>query len=149
MATRTLVRWLWSGDPRWPAHRALRARTRGREHGRASAEPWLRLGAAIFAEVQMSDERANTCGLTLCAKGRGRFAAIAEDGRLLAESHTPIFEAARVLQAQGVPGDTVLEVRQEGSPIISMRVTVAMAPALTVEEGPSGPRFRPHRPPPE
>jgi hypothetical protein len=57
---------------------------------------------------------------------------------LLADSHAPVFGAARVLQQEGVSGDEVLEVRHEGSPVISMRVTVGVAAGLRAEEGPSG-----------
>ena len=96
----------------------------------------------------MSDQRANTRELMLRPNSRGRFTALS-DGRVLAESYTPVFEAARVLQDEGVSGDEVLEVRHEGSSVVSMRITVATAAVLTVEESDrDGLRVRRYRPMP-
>lgn len=61
------------------------------------------------------------------------------DGRVVAKSRQPFFAAARVLLAEGVPADTVLEARHKGSGIVAMRRTVGEAAGLRVEDGEHGP----------
>ncbi len=83
--------------------------------------------------------------ITIRSVGRGRFAAHLDD-RLLCVSETPLLSAARVLQAEGVPATTRLEMIHEGSATVAMRMTVGVAAGLRVSETGSMPRFVPWRP---
>lgn len=86
--------------------------------------------------------------LTIRSLGRGRFAALLGD-RLLCESKTPFFDAARVLQREGVPGDTILTMSHAGSSTVAMRSTVREAAGLNVVDNDfDGPRFIAYRKPP-
>jgi hypothetical protein len=86
-----------------------------------------------------------TIRITIHSVGRGRFAAYLGD-RMLCVSETPLLSAARVLQAEGVPATTRLEMIHEGSAIVAMRTTVGVAAGLRVSETGSMPRFVPWRP---
>jgi hypothetical protein len=70
------------------------------------------------------------------ANGRWQagFEAVLGD-RALCRSEWPFADAAAVLLTEGVPGDTVLEARHEGSPITAMRSTVLAAALL--KDGPA------------
>ncbi len=74
----------------------------------------------------------------------GRFAALL-DGRLLCESRAPLLSAARILRAEGIPGDTLLEMAHPGSREVALRSTVGIAAGLRVSEV-GTPRFVPWRP---
>jgi hypothetical protein len=71
--------------------------------------------------------------ITLKPLGRGRFSATL-DGRVLAESRTPLFDAARTLSREGVHPETVLTMRHNSSLIISMVTTVGKASRFSVIE---------------
>jgi len=79
--------------------------------------------------------------------GRGRFAA-SVDGRVLVESRTPIFDAARVLLHEGFSPQEPLSAAHEGSQVISMTTTIGAASKLTVIErddrGLTIENYRPH-----
>jgi hypothetical protein len=63
------------------------------------------------------------------------------DGVLLCTSRQPFCDAARVLLGQGLPSDTDLILRHEGSPTHCLKAKLGTAAGLTVDE--SGPRLRP------
>lgn len=86
-----------------------------------------------------------TISITIHSVGRGRFAAFLDD-RLLCVSETPLLSAARVLQAEGLPATTRLEMIHEASATVAMRTTVGVAAGLRVSETGSMPRFVPWRP---
>ena len=66
---------------------------------------------------------------------RSRFIArLAVDGRVLGAFSTPLCGAARVLASEGVPADTVLQMRHAGSDVVALAATVGVAAGLTVEE---------------
>ena len=65
-------------------------------------------------------------------KRRGLFDAYF-DGRWLCRSHAPLLSAARVLLAEGIPPETPIMMRHQGSETISLRSTVGGAAALVVE----------------
>lgn len=70
------------------------------------------------------------------------------EGELLCRSRTPFLSAARKLQRRGVPDDTLIEMRHEGSSMVAMRATVGLAAGLTVREDNDGkmpPRFKPYK----
>src|SRR5262249_22232057 len=69
-------------------------------------------------------------------KRRGRFDMYL-DGRYLGRSTTPLLTAARILLAEGLPPETAIEMRHEGSTTISLRSTIGSAAKLGV----SGDRF--------
>jgi hypothetical protein len=74
-----------------------------------------------------------------------RFAALLGD-RLLVESKTPFFCAARILQREGVPDDTLITMSHAGSSIVSMTSTVGAAAGLNVVDNDfDGPRFISYR----
>src|SRR4051812_15886626 len=73
---------------------------------------------------------------SLSSEGQ-RYAAVL-DGRELCTSRQPFFDAARVLQSEGVAPDTVLETGHEGSTIIAMHSTVGEAARWAVEEDATG-----------
>jgi hypothetical protein len=72
--------------------------------------------------------------------GAGKFAA-GLDGRELYAIAKPFLDAARVLLAEGVDAETVLEMRHAGSNTLTLRSTVGTAAGLTVLEGDLRPRF--------
>jgi hypothetical protein len=51
------------------------------------------------------------------------------DGRWLCRSHAPLLSAARVLLAEGIPPETPIMMRHEGSETVSLRSTVGGAAA--------------------
>ena len=71
------------------------------------------------------------------ATAAGRYRAML-DGRLLVTSREPLYAAARVLLAEGVSPDEVLEAQHASSPIVAMRSTVGEAAKWTVEETDKG-----------
>lgn len=76
----------------------------------------------------------------------GRFRATLDD-RLLVTSREPLYSAARVLIAEGMDPDTVLEAQHAGSPIVAMRCKLAEAAKWTVSESDAGGlRRRPWQP---
>lgn len=73
--------------------------------------------------------------------------AISLDGRCLVRSREPFFSAARVLEAEGVPPDTILTTRHAGSTVTATRSTVGEAAKWTIEESDDrGLRLRKWRP---
>lgn len=63
-------------------------------------------------------------------------------GREVVTSRTPLLSAARALLAEGVPPETVLLMKHEGSDVVAMRTTVGAAAKLTVaERDRDSPRF--------
>jgi hypothetical protein len=85
--------------------------------------------------------------ITIRPLGRGHFAALLGD-RLLCESKTPFFSAARILRAEGASDHAAITMSHEGSGVVSMRSTVGEAAGLTVLENDSdGLRFAPFEPP--
>jgi hypothetical protein len=68
----------------------------------------------------------------------GRYAAVLPDGRVLVQSRQPLLDGARKLLAEGVPPDTVIETRHEGSTIVAQRTTVGEAAKWTVKEHDKG-----------
>lgn len=84
--------------------------------------------------------------ITIRPLGRGRFAA-SFGQRLICESKTPFFTAARILQREGMADDTPISMTHEGSPIVALRSTVGEAADRIVEEtDQKGPRFKTYRP---
>lgn len=84
--------------------------------------------------------------ITIRPLGRGRFAASLGQ-RLLCESRTPLFTAARILQAEGIPDDTPITMTHEGSSVVAMRSTVGEAADKIVHETEKeGPKFKTYRP---
>ena len=84
--------------------------------------------------------------ITIRPLGRGRFAASLGQ-RLLCQSKTPLLTAARILQAEGVPDDTLISMTHEGSSIVAMRSTIGKAASRIVEETDTrGPKFKTYRP---
>jgi hypothetical protein len=84
--------------------------------------------------------------ITIRPLGRGRFAASVGQ-RVLCKSKTPFFTAARIFQAEGVPDDTPITMRHEGSDIVAMRSTVGEAAGrIVVETDEEGPKFKCYRP---
>src|SRR5262249_43934076 len=65
-------------------------------------------------------------------KRRGLFDAYL-DGRWLCRSHAPLLSAARVLLAEGIPPETPIMMRHQGSGTISLRSTGGGAAAVVVE----------------
>ena len=60
--------------------------------------------------------------------------------RRICTSRTPLLAAARVLQKEGLPDETVLEMRHAGTDVVALRATIGTAAGLTVRED-DGPRF--------
>ena len=84
--------------------------------------------------------------ITIRPLRRGRFAASVGQ-RVLCECTTPLLTSARILQAEGIPGNTPITMTHEGSTIISMRSTVRKAARLiVVETDDEGPKFKRYRP---
>lgn len=84
--------------------------------------------------------------ITVASAGPGRYSA-SLDGRELCRSRLPFFDAARVLQAEGTEGNTLLEMLWEGTDRIALRSTVGAAAGLTVVENERlGPALAPYRP---
>jgi hypothetical protein len=74
-----------------------------------------------------------------------RYCAINDGVTLIESSRTPEFDAARALLAKGITGQ--LEVWHNGAAFYAMRVDIAKAAGLTVEESDRiGPRFARWRP---
>jgi hypothetical protein len=86
-----------------------------------------------------------TLSVIVRSVGQGRFSALLQD-RLLCQSRTPLLSAARVLQAEGIPDDMLLEMVHEGSATVALRATLGVAAGLRVSETGSMPRFVPWRP---
>jgi hypothetical protein len=63
------------------------------------------------------------------------------DGRELCCSTKPFLDAARVLLAEGVDPDTVIQMVHLGNNTLSLRSTVGAAAGLTILEGDLRPRF--------
>lgn len=69
------------------------------------------------------------------------------DGEVLCRSLTPFLSAARVLLDARHSPDTVVTMRHEGSPVVSLRSTLGRAAKLTViDNRHEGPRFAKYRP---
>lgn len=84
--------------------------------------------------------------ITIWPLGRGRFAASIGQ-RVHCQSKTPFFTAARILQREGIPDDTPISMKHEGSDVIAIRSTVGEAASRIVEETDAkGPRFKRYRP---
>jgi hypothetical protein len=75
-------------------------------------------------------------------KGGPVYQAALADGRVLCKSRVPFFAAARVLQAEGVPADTRLEMRRHGSDRTDMHGRLGKLAGLDVREGPLPPMIR-------
>jgi hypothetical protein len=58
------------------------------------------------------------------------------DGRLLCVSRVPFCSAARVLLAEGVAPETVLQMRHAGSGTVALEAKLGVAAGLTVAEEP-------------
>lgn len=71
--------------------------------------------------------------ITLELTATGRWRALWGQ-KLLVTSREPFYSAARVLMAEGLDPETVLEAQHKGSPIVAMRATLAAAARYTVEE---------------
>jgi hypothetical protein len=56
---------------------------------------------------------------------------------LLCTAREPFGAAARILEARGIPGDTVLAMRHHTSPTMALRSTVATAAKMAVRENES------------
>jgi hypothetical protein len=83
--------------------------------------------------------------ITIRPLGREHFAALLND-RLLCESRTPFLSAARILQREGIPEDTIITMTHEGSATVAMQSTVGKAAGLTVlENDKKGPCLKPYR----
>jgi hypothetical protein len=87
----------------------------------------------------------NIMKILVRAPNRRRFAAFL-DGHVLCDSRTPLLAAARVLQAKGITGDTLLEMIHERSTVVALRSTVGEEASLRVNETGCTPRFVPWRP---
>jgi hypothetical protein len=74
---------------------------------------------------------------------RVRFITEAVTGRVLGTFSAPLCSSARVLLAEGIPPETVLQMRHAGSDVIALRAKLSVAARLKVnEEGSTGtPRF--------
>jgi hypothetical protein len=73
----------------------------------------------------------------------GRYSARLGERLLLASARCPLLESARLLLAEGVAPETVLEMQHSGSPIVAMRGRLGELAALTVVENKNeGPVFR-------
>ena len=71
-------------------------------------------------------------------------------GRLLCESRTPFFSAARVLALEGADPDTVLEMVRSDTNAVCLRGRLGFLSRLTVKENETeGPCFARYRPPPD
>ena len=88
--------------------------------------------------------------ITIRPLGRGRFAASVGQ-RLLCQSKTPFFTAARILQAEGLPDNAPMSMTHEGSATVAMRSTIGEAARwIVVETDTQGPKLKRYRPmPPE
>jgi len=64
------------------------------------------------------------------------------DDKILSSSRQPLLDAARALLAEGIPPETPIMMRHQGSETISLRSTVGEAAKLTVKEKPNGPKFQ-------
>jgi hypothetical protein len=71
--------------------------------------------------------------ITLELTPTGRYRAMLGD-KLLVTSREPFYSAARVLLAEGLDPETVLEAQHAGSPIVAMRASLREAARYTVEE---------------
>jgi len=60
------------------------------------------------------------------------------DGELLCTAREPLFAAARVLQARGIPDDTPIASRHKGAAHISLTSTFGKAAKLTVRDNRRG-----------
>lgn len=67
--------------------------------------------------------------------GRGKFHAKREDGSRITRmpTETPLFTSCRILKAEGVPDDEIVEMVRENG-VVSMRVTVGNGAELTVDK---------------
>lgn len=75
--------------------------------------------------------------ITLELTATGRWRALWGQ-KLLVTSREPFYSAARVLMAEGLDPDTVLEAQHKGSPIVAMRARLGEAAKWTVEETDKG-----------
>jgi hypothetical protein len=83
--------------------------------------------------------------VTIVEVGPTRFSASYE-GEELCVSRTPLLGAARVLIERGVDPATELDMKHQGSDVVSFRTTVGIASALSVSEPDKGPpHFEPYR----
>jgi len=69
------------------------------------------------------------------------YEATLESGKVVARSRTPLFAAARVLQAEGFPDDATLLLRRKGSKRTDMTGTIGQLSKLTIIEGKAPPRI--------
>jgi hypothetical protein len=77
----------------------------------------------------------HTLQIDITVDRAGYFFAFSE-GKFLTRSRTPLFSAARVLKSDGVPDDTVLEMKHSGSNHVAIRAVLGAAAELTVQEQP-------------
>ena len=75
--------------------------------------------------------------LTLELTPTGRYRAML-GAKLLVTSREPFYSAARVLLAEGLDPETVLEAQHKGSPIVAMRAKLGEAARWTVIESDEG-----------
>jgi hypothetical protein len=73
--------------------------------------------------------------ITVRPLGRGRFSAHLNERLLVEGSRIPLFCAARVLQSEGLPADTILVMKHAGSDTIALRGRLSILAGLTVHEG--------------
>jgi hypothetical protein len=67
------------------------------------------------------------------------------DEVLVASSRQPFVDSARALVAKGFDPKGTLIMRHSGSDVVALKARLSVAARLSVEEGPHGPRFVPHR----
>lgn len=72
--------------------------------------------------------------LTLIPTGRKDLLTAEHNGRVVATSRQPFYDAARALQREGHCADTPLTARHRGSGIVAMRSTVGEAAKWSVTE---------------
>jgi hypothetical protein len=67
-------------------------------------------------------------------------------GRVLGAFTAPLLGAARLLLAEGIAPETVLQMRHGGGDTVALTVTVGVAAGLRVDEGNGTPRFAKWKP---
>jgi hypothetical protein len=76
---------------------------------------------------------------------RGRFDAVLDGEVIVRGSSTPICDAARVLLAKGIPEESVLSTRHQGSEHIAMSGSLGAWAKVTVRDDHGAPKFRKRR----
>ena len=84
--------------------------------------------------------------IIITPQGAGRFMAWLGERVILESSRQPLLDAARFLLGEGVPPDTRIAMRHEGSPHVALSSTVGKAAKLTVDEhnGTVFAKWKPH-----